>query len=122
MNKIQKFSLIGSVIFALMVLVGATLYVGSQEKPAVQVSQPVPQRTVTIVEVKASDGKDGRDCLVAVDGTVYKIDDFTLWQNGEHKSSKGMAYCGADLSEVIGKSPHGRKKLDVLIKVGPLAS
>ena len=92
----------------------------SRQKPARPAPQVLPQRPVSMAELTRSDGKDGRDCLVAVDGTVYKIQDFTLWQDGQHKSSKGQAYCGADMSKIMAKAPHGKSKLDVLIKVGPL--
>jgi len=66
------------------------------------------------------DGKDGNDCLVAVNGEVYLIEGFALWQMGEHLPSGGRARCGLDLTEVINESPHGRSKLQLLKKVGTL--
>ena len=75
---------------------------------------------LTTTKLAAFDGKSGRECYVAVDDTVYKIEQGRLWQNGTHTSSEGEAGCGRDLSNVIGKSPHGRSKLSTLEVVGTL--
>ncbi len=78
-------------------------------------------RSFTLQELARYDGKDGNQCLVAVDGDVYLIEGFDLWKDGEHIPSGGRARCGLDLTEVIGKeSPHGRSKLQLLKKVGTL--
>jgi len=75
----------------------------------------------TLEELAQHDGKDGNDCLVAVDGEVYLIEGFALWQMGEHVPSGGRARCGLDLTKVIDEeSPHGRSKLQLLKKVGVL--
>jgi predicted heme/steroid binding protein len=76
--------------------------------------------SVTKEELAAKDGKNGHDCYVAVDGIVYQIPKSGLWENGQHTPSNGQAYCGADLSNVIDKAPHGRSKLDELKKIGSL--
>jgi predicted heme/steroid binding protein len=77
-------------------------------------------RSYTLEELALYDGKDGNDCLVAVDGDVYLIEGFALWVAGEHVTSGGRARCGFDLTEVIDESPHGRSKLELLKKVGTL--
>ncbi len=77
-------------------------------------------RSYTPEMLSRYDGKDGNQCLVAVDGDVYLIQGFTLWQMGEHIPSGGRARCGLDLTEVIDESPHGRSKLQLLKKVGTL--
>lgn len=119
MTKSQTISLIVSGVLSVIIIGGAVaisqLKTTEPTTPAAQ-----KQRDVTMAELTKADGKEGRDCLVAVDGIVYLIVDFSLWQDGEHKSSKGLAYCGADLSKVIDKAPHGRKNLELLIKVGSL--
>ncbi len=84
------------------------------------VSSAAAQRPVSKAELSAGDGKNGHDCLVAVDGIVYQIKDSPYWQNGEHTTSEGQAHCGLDLSQVIDKAPHGRSKLDQLLKIGML--
>jgi predicted heme/steroid binding protein len=65
-------------------------------------------------------GKHPHKGSVAVDGEVYLIKGFALWQMGEHIPSGGRACCGLDLTEVIDESPHGRSKLQLLKKVGNL--
>ena len=77
-------------------------------------------RPYTVEELAQYDGKDDNQCLVAVDGDVYLIEGFALWQMGEHLPSGGRARCGLDLTEVIDESPHGRSKLQLLKKVGTL--
>ncbi len=79
------------------------------------------QSTFTLEELAEHDGKDGNDCYVAVDGDVYLIEGFALWQMGQHLPSNGRASCGYDLTEVIEESPHGRSKLQLLQKIGTLA-
>lgn len=112
---------LGSLVVGLLVVVGAVLMGGDDRGEA----EPPPEdeivlTPVTVAQLEAGDGKDGRPCLVAVDGTVYLIEDFTLWQDGEHTTSEGQAYCGADMSEVIRQAPHGTDKLELLDEVGPL--
>lgn len=67
-------------------------------------------------------GKDGKKCYVAIDTTVYEIQQGRLWNNGLHDTSRGYARCGKDLTEVIKKSPHGRSKLKELPKVGTFSA
>lgn len=78
------------------------------------------QESFTVEELAEHDGQDGNDCYVAVDGDVYLIEGFALWQMGEHVPSNGRATCGNDLTEVIDESPHGRSKLQLLRKIGTL--
>ena len=75
-------------------------------------------QTITAQQLSANDGKGNNKCYVALDGKVYEIKEGKLWQNGQHITSEGKAYCGADLSKVIDKAPHGRTKLETLTVVG----
>ncbi|HEX8227049.1 MAG TPA: hypothetical protein VF572_04240 [Candidatus Saccharimonadales bacterium] len=120
MTKAQKLTIIGSAVLCVLLIGGALLLSQRKAAPERAYVPPAPPRDVSREELTKSDGRDGRACFVAVDGTVYKIQDFSLWQRGEHKPSNGLAYCGADLTKVIEESPHGRKILQQLIKVGPL--
>lgn len=109
--------IIGSLVLGALLVGGAYAVVAGR---APEEPQELAPRPVTRAELAAADGKDGRPCLVAVDGTVYQIDGFTLWRDGEHIPSEGQASCGADLSEVIRRAPHGLQKLELLDEVGPL--
>lgn len=122
----KKIIIGSSVALALLMLGGAVLVTGHRksgqtagDKLAVISTQ---SRTVSKAELMAADGKNGHVCLVAVDGTVYKIENKPLWQNGQHLTSEGQAYCGADMTAAIDKSPHGRSKLAELEKIGPLGN
>lgn len=94
----------------------------TQVESAAGTSEQAQSGVVTQADLAAADGKNGNKCYVAVDGTVYEIKGVEEWQNGEHTTSNGKASCGGDMSSVINQSPHGKRVLDQLIKVGPLAS
>jgi predicted heme/steroid binding protein len=112
MNTNKKVMItLGSIVFASLLLFGAQLL--AKKTPSVQ-------KKITASELAAADGKGAHDCFVAVDGIVYKIFTSPLWVNGQHTTSQGMAYCGADMSLVIDKAPHGRSKLAQLQKIGTL--
>ncbi len=119
MDKTRIITLSASITIALIMLAGAYA-ISKNRQDDKQPAAKTQQRSITRDELARADGKDGRDCYVAVDGTVYLIKDFSLWQNGNHTPSEGLAYCGADLSKIIDKAPHGRKMLELLIKTGSL--
>lgn len=77
--------------------------------------------SVSFQQLVEADGKNGRHCWVAVDRVVYDLSKSLNWENGQHTTSEGAAYCGADMSQVIDKAPHGRKMLDQLPVIGQLA-
>jgi len=93
---------------------------GAASKTAASSTGEAADRSYTLEQLAEHNGEEGTDCLVAVDGDVYLIEGFALWQMGEHIPSGGRARCGLDLTEVIDESPHGRSKLDLLRKVGNL--
>jgi predicted heme/steroid binding protein len=104
-----------------MVIISANVAnVRKQRQIAPAAPTEAAQRVVSMAEIEAADGKEGRDCLVGIDGVVYKISDSALWQDGQHSPSGGEAYCGADLSEALKHSPHGKSKLEQLDKIGTI--
>ena len=113
---------VGSLVVGVLLVGGAYVMAGDRSPDSGSDRQPVlvDPGPVTRAELAAADGQAGRPCLVAVDGTVYQINGFTLWQEGQHIPSEGQAYCGADMSEVMRRAPHGTTKLDLLREVGPL--
>lgn len=120
MKKSQKIIIIVSLAISLLAI-GTALLVVHDRARADKAVLTTPQHSVTRAELAKNDGKNGHKCYVAVSGTVYLIDlDSPHWKNGNHTPSRGLAYCGADLTDVIDKSPHGRQILDTLVKVGPL--
>ena len=77
--------------------------------------------SITTSELSTRTGIDGNECWVAIDSKVYKISDSSKWVMGRHTPAKDdRVVCGHDLSEYIGKSPHGRSILHLLKVVGHL--
>jgi predicted heme/steroid binding protein len=114
-----------SVILGLAMIGGAVYWQLQSSNTAASNTAPSSagqsaDRSYTLEQLAEHNGEEGTDCLVAVDGDVYLIEGFALWQMGEHIPSGGRARCGLDLTEVIDESPHGRSKLDLLRKVGNL--
>lgn len=108
-------NIIISLCVGALIILSAVLVRNRQAK-APDESLPI----VTSTQLAEADGKDGEKCWVAVDGTVYEIEQGFKWVDGQHTESQGQAYCGADLSTTIDKAPHGRTKLFELKKVGTL--
>lgn len=120
MTTVQKILIISlSLVTSAGLAAGAYFFTRSSSN--VPESPPRDEnRIITKQELTEADGKDSHTCYVAVDGIVYEIEDSPLWQNGEHTTSNKQAYCGADMSEAIKQSPHGKGRLEQLPKVGRL--
>jgi predicted heme/steroid binding protein len=120
MDDRKKLLVVAISFFVSLFVIGGALSVAMRRK-ASQDAPVVAPHSVSQAELAAGNGINGHPCLVAVDGTVYQIRGFSQWQNGKHANSNGEAYCGADMTKIIGRSPHGRTVLRLLIKVGLLS-
>ncbi len=78
------------------------------------------QRELTLDELSACDGKEGRPAYVALEGVVYDVTNSRLWRAGEHDPSHGQALAGRDLTPVFAEAPHGRENLRRFPVVGRL--
>lgn len=124
--------IIAAIVLAVFIVGGAVTYSLNRNQAVVEggqdfdpssvlpapVSQPESSTVYTAETIKAFDGKDGNKCYVAVKKVVYEIKDSSYWKNGEHTPSAGQGMCGADMTEVIGQSPHGESILGRLPQVG----
>lgn len=117
-KKARTLTIIVSAVAGIAIIAGAIWLSGAIVKSPVAVDEP--DNPVSKQELAAANGKDGNICLVAVDGTVYEISGFALWAAGQHTPSNGEAYCGADMTESLENSPHGRSKLELLRIAGYL--
>ena len=70
---------------------------------------------LTLQELSEFDGRNGRRALIAVDGIIYEVTGSSRWPNGAHNGHQA----GQDLTEEIDTlSPHGRRTLDRMPRVG----
>jgi predicted heme/steroid binding protein len=117
-SKNALWALIGLlVLVAISALLWFILNSNQSDSPTPQSSS---QDSYTLQQVTQKDGKNGNQCWVVVDGTVYEISGFAKWVDGMHTSSAGKASCGRDLSDTINESPHGKSKLKLLKEIGKL--
>ena len=69
-----------------------------------------PEKTFTLQELAAYDGREGRKAYVAADGIVYDVSGSEDWPGGIHKQCKKGAVAGKDLTEVLKVAPPSMKK------------
>jgi predicted heme/steroid binding protein len=104
------------IIFLVMVSSAAVivLFVGpklkerpaSADKPADGIYDPLT--------LSSFNGTEGRNSFVAYKEKVYDVSNLKLWKNGKHMKHSA----GTDLTDALGKAPHGFEKLDPLNVVG----
>lgn len=83
-----------------------------------EVSEETPEETTfTLDELAAYNGQDGNKAYVAIDGVVYDVTGVAAWSGGKHNGNTA----GMDVSEAIGRAPHGTSVVDDLEAVGILA-
>jgi predicted heme/steroid binding protein len=70
----------------------------------------------TLAELATYDGMNGKPAYIAVDGVVYDVTNVKQWSDGTHQGYSA----GLDLTDSIGKAPHGKSKLDGVPVVGTL--
>jgi predicted heme/steroid binding protein len=87
------------------------------EAPAVTAAAAPAQLELTVDELAAYDGKDGKSAYVAIKGVIYDVTNVAAWKDGMHKN--GLT-AGKDLTNEITKSPHGESVLAKLPVVGKL--
>lgn len=78
----------------------------------------VSQRTFSVEELAAFDGKDGRPSYTAYDGLIYDVSVSKLWPDGQHYGN----LAGVDLTGKLTGAPHGKEVLDRFPIVGHLTT
>jgi len=71
---------------------------------------------LSLEELKAFDGKEGRRAYVAVDGIIFDVTDSPLWASGTHNGNQA----GQDLTQALAGAPHGPEKLENVVEIGVL--
>lgn len=72
---------------------------------------------LTLEELAADDGKEGRPAYFACQGRIYDASASRLWREGVHM---GRHHAGTDLSEALKQAPHGIDKVMAMPEVGLL--
>lgn len=63
----------------------------------------IPERIVSLAELRRNNGERGSRKFIAYDGVVYDVSDCTRWQKELHER---MHFCGLDLSGEMVDAPH----------------
>ena len=74
-------------------------------------------KTITREELSRCDGQDGRPAYVAFHGWVFDVTESPLWKDGDHQERHKA---GTDLSNELGRAPHGAGMLERVPRVGKL--
>ena len=64
----------------------------------------IPDRIITIAELRRGDGERGARKLVAYEGLVYDVTDCRRWSRDLHEQ---LHFPGQDLSDEMAEAPHG---------------
>lgn len=63
----------------------------------------IPDRTITLAELRRSNGDLGRPKYVAYEGVVYDVSDCPRWRREMHER---LHFPGQDLSAELAEAPH----------------
>jgi predicted heme/steroid binding protein/uncharacterized membrane protein len=74
---------------------------------------------LSIAELRAFDGREGRPAYVAFKGSVYDVTGSSLWKDGSHLKKHSA---GNDLTEILKTAPHGEEKILAMKRIGKLCS
>ena len=115
-------------ILAVLMIIGVVVHIINpfglnnlgKEKSSLEVSEDVDVSqlpTFTLEELSTYNGLDGNKAYVAYKGFVYDVTNVPAWKEGMHNGQ----VAGTDLTEEIGKAPHGDgifERLEIIGKIG----
>lgn len=78
---------------------------------------PENDKKITLEELAATDGKDGRPVYLAFNGKVYDVSESPLWEGGLHMARH---HAGHDLTADFADAPHGQEVFERYPQVGVL--
>jgi len=76
-----------------------------------------PAGDLTLEQLAACDGKEGRPAYFAFEGKIYDTSGSRFWKQGLHM---GRHNAGTDLSDALKQAPHGRDKVTAMREIGKL--
>lgn len=74
-------------------------------------------REITLDELRAADGQEGRPAWIGYAGRVYDVTGSFLWQRGSHQA---LHKAGRDLTAELEAAPHGAEFVERFPVVGQL--
>jgi predicted heme/steroid binding protein/uncharacterized membrane protein len=109
-------------IFLYLVMVVSAFFVITVIGPRLKAKRKEPSRTdspdeLTLDDLAAYDGKEGRPAYFACAGKVYDATQSNLWKQGTHM---GRHRAGNDLTEALKLAPHDEEKVTAMAAVGKL--
>ncbi len=63
----------------------------------------IPDRLITLTELRRNTGAHGTRLWIAMDGLVYDVTDCPKWRSGLHE---GLHFAGQDLTGEFPEAPH----------------
>lgn len=109
-------------LYAIMVISAVIVItvIGPRLKARRKVSSlPAPTGDLTLEELSACDGKEGRPACFAFEGKIYDATGSSLWKQGQHM---GRHNAGSDLTEALKQAPHGRDTITAMREAGLLVA
>ena len=105
-------------LFSIMVLSALVVvfFIGPRLKRKEAVV-PAAGGDMTLAQLAAFDGKEGRPAYIAYQGVVYDVTASKFWRQGAHMARH---QAGMDLSAVLSQAPHGEEKVLAMPRVGRL--
>ena len=73
---------------------------------------------LTLEELGAFDGEDGRPAYIAFEGIIYDVSNSKLWGNGSHMKRH---QAGTDLTDVLSQAPHQEDKVIAMPEIGKVS-
>jgi len=120
-KKIMTIAAIATLMFSLAACSAAvTPKEPATNNPNPTTQNPTPttptEKTFTLAQLAAFNGKNGQPAYVAVSGVVYDVTGVKGWNNGSHQ---GVG-AGKDITKAVTQAPHGTSVLTGLKVVGKL--
>ena len=112
--------LLGVKIFLFLIMLTSALIVAIFIGPKMRqrLKSPVAvcfSKEMTLEQLAAFDGKEGRPAYIVYKGIVYDITNSRLWKSGQHMMKH---HAGTDLTDVLKLAPHGEDKVLAMSQVG----
>lgn len=79
-------------------------------------SEPNPNKSITLQQLSLRNGQDKPEIWVAFEGKIYDVTESKLWRNGKHYEH----WAGQDLTKELADAPHNAKVFEKFQQIGVL--